>query len=209
MFWPICPISVPRRRRRQNNRCNPKETIHSLRIGLFPLFLNIPKFFWPTWAFPTLARVMALFFSPLPKGPFKIMHPKGKQNELHGRRLWAMNRLNQGDSLETVSKAIGVGVQSLKLWQKRYIESGEEGLSPKRHGGNPKTLTMGHWEGIQKDLLLTPIEFGIPRKQWDGPALVALLLLRWNLSFHPRYIYTWLRKNQLEGIHIRHKKHKS
>ena len=122
------------------------------------------------------------------------MSDKGTPAELERRRLLAVQRVQEGYSVEEVADFLGVASRSVRRWVATYRQSGGAGLVARPAEGRPPKLTHAQEKVIRRWLADKPTEHGFPTDLWTGPRLAHLIRQEFDVDLNPKYMTVWLRR---------------
>ncbi|KXA91977.1 hypothetical protein AKJ64_04270 [candidate division MSBL1 archaeon SCGC-AAA259E17] len=134
----------------------------------------------------------------------KILHrevPVENLKELRGKvddprvrdRITAVIMEERGYERREMADILSVHRETVRLWIKRFDESGIEGLWDKERPGRPSKLTESEKEQLREDLEKSPQEFGYESEVWSTKMVLDHLLNEYEVEYHPRYIQRFLR----------------
>ena len=122
------------------------------------------------------------------------MRTIGSPAELEHRRLLAVRRLLDGDSVQEVAEFLEVEPRSVQRWLRVFREQGWQGLFARAPLGRPAKLSATQEKIVLRWLQDSPTEFGFPTELWTCQRLAQLIKEEWGIHFHPEYLPRWLRK---------------
>jgi transposase len=125
------------------------------------------------------------------------MRTKGSAKELESQRWLAVQRVWEGYSVEEVAEFLGVASRSVRRWVQAFRKQGARGLQARPVSGRPRKLTRSQEKIVLRWLRDSPTEFGFATELWTAARLAQLIQQEWDVSFHPRYLATWLRARGL------------
>src|SRR6266566_985054 len=125
-----------------------------------------------------------------------FMRTEGSSDELQRRRLLAVQRVNEGFTVEEVADFLAVTPRTLWRWLAAYRAHGPEGLAAQSGPGpgRPPKLTSTQEKIVRRWLSDPPTEYGFPTDLWSAPRLAQLIEQVFGVHFHPHYLSTWLRQ---------------
>ena len=114
--------------------------------------------------------------------------------ELEHRRLLAVRRVLEGDTVEEVADFLEVDGRSVRRWVQRFWEHGWEGLVANPVPGRPRKLSPTQEKIVLRWLQDCPTDFGFPTALWTCQRLAQLIWEEWRIRLNPRYLSRWLRE---------------
>jgi transposase len=63
--------------------------------------------------------------------------------------------------------------------------------------GRPRKLTTTQEKIVRRWLADSPMEHGFPTELWTASRLAQLIEQEWDVTLHPDYLTTWLRRRRL------------
>ena len=122
------------------------------------------------------------------------MRNEGTPAELERRRLLAVQRVLEGNSVDEVAEFLGIASRSVRRWVAAYRQSGEAGLVARPVEGRPPKLSHAQEKVIRRWLDDKPTEHGFPTDLWTGPRLAHLIHQEFDVDLNPKYLTVWLRR---------------
>src|SRR3954452_12991674 len=125
------------------------------------------------------------------------MRPIGTAEELHRRRLRAVELVEQGESPDDVARFLGCGRSSVYTWVKLARQS-VAALAAKRHPGPKPRLTAEQLKELEGLLLKGARAHGWRTELWTAARAAALIERHFRVHFHPEHVRKIL-KRRLNG----------
>jgi transposase len=122
------------------------------------------------------------------------MRTPGSPIVLEYRRQLAVQRIEEGYSIEEVADFLDVAPSSVRRWVATFRRQGADGLSARPVPGRPPKLTSTQEKIVCRWLADNPTEHGCATELWTAPDLARLIEQEWGVHFHPDYLTTWLRR---------------
>jgi transposase len=113
---------------------------------------------------------------------------------LEYRRCLAVQRIDEGYSIEEVADFLGVAPSSVRRWVATFRQHGADGLAAQPVPGRPPKLTSTQEKIVCRWLVDNPTEHGFATELWTAPRLAQLIEQEFGVHFHPNYLTTWLRR---------------
>ena len=113
------------------------------------------------------------------------------QQDYIRKRLSAIKHLHEGKSRLQVCRSIGCAYNTLSSWIDKYIEGGLLGLVvPIKHQNAPQRLSPEQKQELKQIILeQTPRDYGITRNLWTAEIIIAVIQMKWNITFKSSRIY--------------------
>lgn len=121
------------------------------------------------------------------------MRPTGSPTTLEYRRRLAVQRVNDGYSVQAVADFLGVDPSSVRRWVAAFSQNGDGGLAARPVQGRPAKLTTTQEKIVCRWLADNPTEHGFATELWTAPRLAQLIEQEFDVHFHPDYLTAWLR----------------
>jgi transposase len=102
-------------------------------------------------------------------------------HRLHGLLLVA-----KGMSARQAALLIDESERTVQRWVNRFEEIGFAGLQEGERPGRPKRLEQRDWQRLERDLRLSPREFGFPENMWDGKLMAEHLRAQYRIDMGVR-----------------------
>jgi transposase len=112
---------------------------------------------------------------------------------LEHRRLLAVRRVLEGDSIEDVADFLEVTPRSVRRWMAAFANQGWEGLNAGPVPGRPRKLTSTQEKIVLRWLQDSPTRLGFATELWTCRRLTQLIQEEWGIRFNPEYLPRWLR----------------
>jgi transposase len=122
------------------------------------------------------------------------MRTPGSPIVLEYRRLLAVQRIDEGYSIQEVADFLDVAPSSVRRWVATFRQQGIDGLAARPVPGRPPKLTSTQEKIICRWLDDDPTEHGCATELWTAPALARLIEQEWGVHLDPDYLTTWLRR---------------
>jgi len=110
-------------------------------------------------------------------------------HRLHGLLLVA-----KGISARQTALLIDESERTVQRWVNRFEDSGFAGLREGERPGRPQSIGQKEWQRLERDLRLSPREFGFPENIWDGKLLSAHLRAHFRVTLGVRQCQLIFRK---------------
>jgi len=102
-------------------------------------------------------------------------------HRLHGVLLVA-----QGMTCSKVANLLGHTTKTIENWVNRFNSAGFSALRDEKHTGRPSKLSPEHFEKINVDLRLDPMDLGYNQNLWDGKLLSHHINIKYGISLSVR-----------------------
>ena|SRR5437867_1522542 len=122
------------------------------------------------------------------------MRTTGSPIVLEYRRQLAVQRIDEGYSVEEVADFLNVDPSSVRRWVATFRRQGVDGLAARPVPGRPPKLTSTQEKIVCRWLADNPIEHGCATELWTASDLARLIEQEWGVHFNPDYLTTWLRQ---------------
>jgi transposase len=122
------------------------------------------------------------------------MRTPGSPIILEYRRQLAVQRINEGYSIEEVADFLSVHPSSVRRWVASFRRQGVDGLAARPVPGRPPKLSSTQEKIVCRWLADNPTEHGGVTELWTAPDLARLIEQEWGVHFNPDYLTTWLRQ---------------
>ncbi len=122
------------------------------------------------------------------------MRTTGSPIVLEYRRQLAVQRIDEGYSIEEVSDFLDVDPSSVRRWVATFRRQGVDGLAARPVPGRPPKLTSTQEKMVRRWLAEKPTEHGFATELWTTPRLAQRIAQEFGVHFHPDYLITWLRQ---------------
>jgi transposase len=123
------------------------------------------------------------------------MRPKLPTAELERRRHLAVERINEGYTVQEVAEFLDVHVRSVFRWVAAFRARGCLGLKAVRHPGPAPKLSRRQQDQVCRWLRRPASHYGFSTELWTAKRLATLIHQRLGVSFNPRYLCLWLHKH--------------
>lgn len=163
------------------------------------LFLLFPEFFWDICVSRALVRVQRHFLLSQLTG-ILLMESRLARKNLEKIRIQAIKLFLAGVKCTLIASQLQVKLPTVHLWIRRFKKQSWDGLRAKPHKGRPKINNHDFLEQIRDDFSRHQNSQGPNPKLWTGPEILKILKSKWNITLNPKYIYRWLRRNQMENF---------
>ncbi|KXA96915.1 hypothetical protein AKJ37_04150 [candidate division MSBL1 archaeon SCGC-AAA259I09] len=124
-------------------------------------------------------------------------------------RITAVIMEVKGYERREMADILSVHRETVRLWIKRFDESGVDGLWDEERPGRPSKLSEAEREQVRADLEQSPKEFGYESEVWSTRMVLDHLREEYGVEYHPRYIQRFIRKLGFELKKPRPKHHKA
>lgn len=122
------------------------------------------------------------------------MRTTGSSTVLEYRRSLAVQRIEEGYSVQEVTDFLGVAPSSVRRWVATFRQRGADGLAAQPVPGRPPKLTSTQEKIVCRWLADHPTEHGFATELWTAPRLAQLIEQEFGVHFHPNYLTAWLRQ---------------
>jgi transposase len=122
------------------------------------------------------------------------MRTIGSPIVLEYRRCLAVQRIDEGYSVQEVADFLGVAPSSVRRWVATSRRQGADGLAAQPVPGRPPKLTSTQEKIVRRWLADNPTEHGFATELWTAPRLAWLIEQEFGIHFHPNYLTAWLRR---------------
>jgi transposase len=122
------------------------------------------------------------------------MRTPGSPIVLEYRRQLAVQRIDEGYSIEAVAGFLDVAPSGGRRWVATFRQQGVDGLAAQPGPGRPPKLTPTQEKIVYRWLADSPTEHGSATEPWTAPRLAQLIEQEFGVHFHPDYLTTWLRQ---------------
>jgi transposase len=116
------------------------------------------------------------------------MRKKGSRETWEAKRNIAANMLDLGKKPAEIAVAIGVAVQTVREWARRYRKGGRAALASRKAPGRPVELGPSQRERLAELLLKTPAECGYDKYLWTQQLIADLVQREFGVSYHHDHI---------------------
>jgi transposase len=123
------------------------------------------------------------------------MRTEGSPTVLEYRRRLAVQRVEDGYSIEEVADFLGVDRRTVRRWVAAFRQHGAAGLAAHPVPGRPPKLNPTQEKIVVRWLADNPTEHGFATELWTAPRLARLIEQEFGIRFHPDYLITWLRQH--------------
>lgn len=120
------------------------------------------------------------------------MRRQGDPRWLERERYLAVERLLEGRDPVEVADFLGVARRSVYRWRTLFQEQGWQGLAAHPVSGRPPKLTPAQARQVLGWLQRDAQDLGFATARWTAPRLAQVILQRWGVALHPRYLNAWL-----------------
>jgi transposase len=114
----------------------------------------------------------------------------------HRRRL-GVKKVLEGWPCSVVAGVLDVSVRAVQQWVKAYHDGGPDALTRKAMPGRPAKLTPQQERMVLGWFAHSPTEFGFATELWTAPRVAKLIVQKFGVQFHPRYLNQWLAKRRI------------
>jgi transposase len=123
------------------------------------------------------------------------MRPVGTPEELHRRRLRAVELVHEGESPEDVAHSLGCGRSSAYTWLKWARESPER-LAARPHPGPTPRLSADQLKELEAQLLRGAVAHGWPTELWTAARAAELIERHLGARYHPEHARKVLKRRR-------------
>jgi transposase len=116
------------------------------------------------------------------------MRPSGSAEYLEGRRLRAMEYLDQGLQPGEIARKVGVDRRSVRRWKASIQKDGPGAIRAKPLPGRPPRLNPGAKKRLEAILLRGARETGFSTDLWTCPRVVQVIQKVFGVRYHVDHI---------------------
>ncbi|MGA2588268.1 MAG: winged helix-turn-helix domain-containing protein [Candidatus Aminicenantales bacterium] len=116
------------------------------------------------------------------------MRPSGSAEYLEGRRLRAMEYLDQGLQPGEIARKVGVDRRSVRRWKASIQKDGPGAIRAKPLPGRPRRLNPGAKKRLEAILLRGARETGFSTDLWTCPRVVQVIQKVFGVRYHVDHI---------------------
>ncbi|HUW62218.1 MAG TPA: IS630 family transposase [Candidatus Bathyarchaeia archaeon] len=116
------------------------------------------------------------------------MRPIGSPDVLQGRRLRAIDLLDQEHSLNEVARWVGCSPSSVVRWRDAFVGGGIQALNPKPTPGRPPKLTRKQKRRLVRLLLKGATAHGYATDLWTTQRIANLVENHFGVQYHRDHI---------------------
>lgn len=120
------------------------------------------------------------------------MRSKGTAAELERRRCLAVQRVDEGYSVDEAADFLGVDARSVRRWLAQARGGGRSALAARPTTGRPRKLSHTQQKIILRWLRQPPTDLGFASDLWTAARLAQLIEEEWSVRLHPRSLRRWL-----------------
>jgi transposase len=120
--------------------------------------------------------------------PRHLGYERRDAEKLEARRISAMARLQRGESTSKISRSLGVSIQSVQRWARRFRLHGEEGLRRLPKSGPHPKLAIEKLAQLPDLLARGPIAYGFKTPIWTSERVASLIWNRFRVRYSPDYV---------------------
>lgn len=122
------------------------------------------------------------------------MRPPGTPEQLEARRRRAIEKLDAGESLLSVARAVNASVSSVHRWYQAYQLKGSKGLLPLPTPGRPPKLSAAQRERLGELLQRGPPAAGYETELWTLRRVAELIESEFAVAYHPCHVWRLLER---------------
>lgn len=104
------------------------------------------------------------------------------------KKLSSLLLLSEGVAVSSIACSLGVTVQAVYSWLKKYMVSGLRGLKSGKSPGRPSKLTKSQRQRLAKQLDAGPLKNGFLGNCWRTPMIQHLINKLFGVFYNVRYI---------------------
>lgn len=122
-------------------------------------------------------------------------NPRGAKRNfdaLEGRRLEAIRLWEQGETLATIARRVGVVRQSVYRWVSAYRREGPAGVKKAGRAGRKPLLSAAEKRRLSELLLKGPERLGYDTPVWTCPRVAHLIEQEFGVRYHPGHVWKLL-----------------
>ena len=120
------------------------------------------------------------------------------QGSARSRRIWSratgLLMLAQGKSCQEVAKILGICVDTVTDWKRRWAREGLKSLEDKPRSGRPPTVTRKYLRLLEEAVERGPQAYGYLFSVWSSGRLAAHLARKTDIPLRGKRLRTYLRK---------------
>jgi transposase len=116
------------------------------------------------------------------------MRPRGSREKLEGRRILAMDFLEDGRSASEVAKMVGCCRYSVERWRHAFECHGPAGLKAKPVPGRPTRLTSKETRRLVEVLLEGAIARGYRTDLWTTQRIADVIQQEFGVRYHRDHV---------------------
>lgn len=103
-----------------------------------------------------------------------------------------------------VADELGIDVQIVRRWRRRFLEAGFDGLRDRPRSGRPSTIKPRVWEKVATLVVQPPTKFGVELAQWTVREIASYLLKRFGWSIGRSSVGRFLQRMALRPHRIQY-----
>lgn len=104
------------------------------------------------------------------------------------KRISAMLRIHEGQSVSKVAEILGVTIQTVYNWLKGFLLKGTASFQFRYSSGRKPKLTKAQKQELKQCILLAPTEHGYECGCWNTILIQDLIYNKWGVLYHRGYI---------------------
>jgi transposase len=104
------------------------------------------------------------------------------------KRVSAMLRLHEGQSISNTAQTLGVSPQTIYNWLKDYLLKGSDSFKFNYSPGRKPKMTKAQKLELKQCLLLSPTEYGYDTECWNTLIITDLIYRKWGILYHRGYL---------------------
>ena len=116
--------------------------------------------------------------------------------EQEARRRLAVTRVGEGWSPADTAAFLGVHVETVRKWVRKYKADGDDGLAGTPHPGRTPFLTPQQAAEVLGWLTRKPTDFGFRTDLWTAARVAQLIEEKFGVKYHPNYLREWLTRRR-------------
>jgi transposase len=104
------------------------------------------------------------------------------------KRVSAMLRIHEGQSVSYISQILGVSLQSVYNWIRDFLLKGYQSFEFRYSPGRKPKMTKAQKLELKQCLLSPPTEYGYDTGCWNTLIIADLIYRRWGILYHRGYL---------------------
>lgn len=125
------------------------------------------------------------------------------------KRISAIIMVAEGYIQKDIADVLGVSCESIRIWIKKYLTDGPEGLRSNKSPGRPSKLTKNQKKELEKIIEDGPQKAGFSAACWRSPMIQQIIHQKFNVFYSVYYISELLKnmgfsfqKAKFESAHL-------
>jgi len=104
------------------------------------------------------------------------------------KRIMAILAVAENYTYVVITTILGVSAESIRLWVKRFVLEGIDGLRSRKSPGRPSKLTKSQRRELTKIITKGPEKAGFPGACWRSPMIQTLIEEKFGVIYSVNYI---------------------